>query len=127
MLSLGKLLRGGIGYYFETTGPSRTGLVEPEGRWLGSLAGALGIEGSIVSEAALRALLEGVDPNTGEILDPKHHRVKVVGFDAVFAAPKSGSVLHAFSGEAVALAFADAHEQSVKAVVRRRRATWDSR
>ena len=117
MLRLGKVQRGGIGYYFETSGPGRTGLVEPEGRWLGSLSRALGMEGSIVSEAALRALLEGVDPNTGEILDPQHGRVRVVGFDAVFAAPKSVSVLHAFSGDAVTQAFAEAHEQSVRAVV----------
>jgi len=116
VLSLGKVERRGIGYYFETTGAGRAGLVEADGRWLGSLAASLGVSGIPVAEGDLRALLEGVDPRSGEILDVAHRRVRVVALDAVFAAPKSVSVVHALrDGETDA--FAEAHEKSVEAVV----------
>ena len=79
----------------QPSGAQRDGLVEADGRWLGSLAGAVQLGEGAVEEHPLRALLEGVDPSSGEILDARHARVRVVAFDAVFAAPKSVSILHA--------------------------------
>jgi conjugative relaxase-like TrwC/TraI family protein len=116
VLSLGKVRRSGIGYYFAALGP-RTGLVEADGVWLGSLAASRRLGDRPVEEVALRGLLDGVDPTTGEILDARHARVQIVAYDAVFAAPKSVSVFHALGPPEVRSEIARAHEASVATVL----------
>ncbi|HUZ20059.1 MAG TPA: MobF family relaxase [Acidimicrobiales bacterium] len=120
MLSVAKVLRGREAYYLSTVaagGDEPPGLVEPEGAWVGRGAAALGLAGSAVEAPGLRAVLRGVHPVTGELLDAAHGRVQVTAFDCTFSTPKSVSILHALGpGDAAAEARAG-HEASMQAAL----------
>jgi conjugative relaxase-like TrwC/TraI family protein len=70
------------------------------GRWYGRAASALGLEGE-VSEQQFRAVLRGLDPNTGAVL--VNARIgrddRRAGWDATFNAPKSVSIQALVSGD----------------------------
>src|SRR5581483_4655075 len=71
VLNIGKLAPGAADYYMGEVATSAedyyTGRGESPGRWVGSLAAQLGLEGSVDPDA-FHALLEGRDPVTGEHL-----------------------------------------------------------
>lgn len=71
MLNIGKLSPGAADYYVGEIATSAedyyTGRGEAPGRWVGSLAGEMGLRGS-VDPADFRAILEGRDPTTLEQL-----------------------------------------------------------
>ncbi|MHB1783676.1 MAG: MobF family relaxase [Acidimicrobiales bacterium] len=120
MLSVATVGRGGWSYYLQTVAAGRAGpggLVEPDGTWLGSGALALGLEGLPVDERRLAALFGGADPVSGEALDSRHGRVRVLAYDCTFAAPKSVSVVHALAGPDVVEEIRRAHEASVAATL----------
>lgn len=119
MLSVAKLARGREGYYLATVASGRqdqAGLVEPEGRWLGRAAETLGLSGT-VQAPALRALLAGVDPGTGEVLSARHDKVRVVAYDCTYSTPKSVSVLHALGPGDVQGEIRAGHEQAAAAAL----------
>jgi conjugative relaxase-like TrwC/TraI family protein len=90
MLNIGKLAHGGAEYYLTTVATSveayYTGAGEAPGRWLGSSAARLGLDG-LVSAETLRTALAGADPVDGQPL--VGHGRTVPGFDLTFRAPKS--------------------------------------
>lgn len=119
VLSVAKLARGREGYYLATVASGRDspgGLVEPDGRWTGQGAVTLGLSGA-VDGAALRALLAGVDPATGEVLSARHDRVRIVAYDCTYSAPKSVSLLHALGPEEVRSQVRAGHEQAAEAAL----------
>jgi conjugative relaxase-like TrwC/TraI family protein len=65
------------------------------GTWIGPGAAALGLTGT-VSETALGAVLSGQDPGTGRFLPHFRPARRRAGWDLVFSAPKSVSLLAAF-------------------------------
>ena len=91
-------------------------LAEPDGRWLGRAAAALGLVGT-VDGAELRSLLAGVDPNTGEMLSAYHDRVRVAAYDCTYSTPKSVSVLHALGPEEVRTQVRAGHEEAAAAAL----------
>lgn len=120
MLSLAKVLRGREEYYLSTVaagGDEPPGLVEPEGAWVGRGAALLELAGSTVRAPDLRAVLRGVDPATGELLDAGHGRVRVAAFDCTFSTPKSVSILHALGPKEAAAETRAGHEASVLAAL----------
>jgi conjugative relaxase-like TrwC/TraI family protein len=119
VLSVAKLARGREAYYLATLASAREangGLIEPEGRWLGRVAETLGLSGT-VEPAALRAVLSGVDPTSGEVLSPHHDRVRVVAYDCTYSTPKSVSVLHALGPEEVQAQVRAGHEEAAGAAL----------
>ncbi len=120
MLSLAKVGRGGLAYYLQTVAAgrsSRGGLVERDAAFVGRAAESLGICDLAVDAGTLRALADGVDPRTREVLDDRHGRVRVAGFDCTFAAPKSVSLLHALGPAQAVEEVRTAHERSVAAAL----------
>ena len=119
MLSVAKLARGREGYYLATVASGREEagvLVEPEGRWIGQAAAALGLVGT-VDGPGLRALLAGVDPVTGEVLSARHDSVRVAAYDCTYSTPKSVSVLHALGPEEVRSQVRAGHEEAAAAAL----------
>lgn len=82
---------------------------EVPGRWLGSGSALLGLEGEVAPED-LRAMLDGLDPRTGEALVGYR---KNVGFDLTLSAPKSVSLLWGLGGQATAAEVVAAHDAAV--------------
>ncbi|HTW98520.1 MAG TPA: MobF family relaxase, partial [Acidimicrobiales bacterium] len=120
MLAIHLVPPGGQAYYLATVQSGRrdgTRLVEPDGIWLGATALAMGLHGAPVTPQALGALLAGIDPATGEVLDPRHHRVRNVAYDCTFSPPKSVSILHALARPDVVAEVRAAHESSVAATL----------
>jgi conjugative relaxase-like TrwC/TraI family protein len=120
VLSIAKVRRGGERYYLDAVAGGaedhrRPGL-EPEGEWLGRAAAALGLRGR-VGGAELAAVLAGAEPSSGEVLNQAQDRVRVAGFDLVFAAPKSVSLCFALGDAAAAEEVRLAHEAAVAAAV----------
>jgi conjugative relaxase-like TrwC/TraI family protein len=116
VLSVAKLARGREGYYLATVASGREEagvLVEPEGRWIGQAAAALGLVGT-VDGPGLRALLAGVDPVTGEVLSARHDSVRVAAYDCTYSTPKSVSVLHALGPEEVRSQVRAGHEEAAQ-------------
>jgi conjugative relaxase-like TrwC/TraI family protein len=70
------------------------GAGEAPGVWRGRWAAELGLEG-VVEADALRALVNGLDPNTGVDLLVGHRERKVRAFDVTLSVPKSASLLWA--------------------------------
>ncbi|MGH9282375.1 MAG: MobF family relaxase, partial [Acidimicrobiales bacterium] len=68
MLNIGKLRADAVDYYVGSVAPTAAdyyfGRGESPGRWTGSLAAELGLEGRVEREA-IEALLAGLDPRTG--------------------------------------------------------------
>lgn len=115
MLSIAKVARGRQGYYLATVATGREhdgGLIEADGRWLGTGAEILGLDGT-VDARDLDAVLAGRHPATGELISPTHDRVVVAGYDCTFSAPKSVSLLHALGPAAAAHETAQAHHNAV--------------
>lgn len=115
-MRLAKLAAGAQRYYLATVAAgaedNRPGGLEPDGLWLGSGSGGLRLDGT-VSASALEAVLAGVHPESGEPLNPAQPRVRVVGYDLVFAAPKSVSLLFGVAAADVSAKVSEAHEASV--------------
>lgn len=86
---------------------------EAPGRWMGSAAATLGL-GGIVEPEDLRAVLEGIDPRSGETLVGWR---TVTGFDLTLSAPKSVSLLWALGDKEVAAQVMAAHDAVVAAAV----------
>ena len=66
-----------------------------------------------VDGAALRRVLEGADPSTGDPLG-RHAAARVPGFDVTFSAPKSVSVLFGIGDERLRATIRRAHETAVR-------------
>jgi conjugative relaxase-like TrwC/TraI family protein len=129
VLSIGKLAasggghgRRGVEYYLGRVATGiedyYTGAGEAPGEWLGSGAAELGLSGKL-DATELRAVMDGVDPRSGEALvggGPGRPR-SVPGFDLTFSAPKSVSLLYAFGDPYVRSAVVAAHERAVRAAV----------
>ncbi|MDQ6613419.1 MAG: relaxase domain-containing protein [Actinomycetota bacterium] len=120
-MSIGKLTAGREEYYLSclAAGGDEYYLApgEEPGRWAGSAAATLGLEG-LVEPAAFRAVLAGLDPRTAEALvaragDPG----RVTGFDLTFSAPKSVSVAWALCDPEVAKAIGAAHDRAVAGTI----------
>ncbi len=119
-VSLAKVARGGQRYYLDAVASGiedhRPPGGEPDGTWLGGAASSLGLDGQVTA-AQLEAVLAGAHPESGEVLSKSHSRVKVAGYDLVFAAPKSVSVLFALGEQAVAEQIRAGHRAAVAATV----------
>jgi conjugative relaxase-like TrwC/TraI family protein len=102
-VSIGKIAAGGTGasvdYYVNQVSTDShdyyAGHGEAAGRWHGSFAESLGLSGEVTAEA-MRAVLDGTDPTTGQRLKPQPNR-NVAGFDVTFSPPKSISALWALA------------------------------
>lgn len=116
VLNIGKLAAGKAGYYLALASGVEdyfTGHGEPPGRWFGTGADQLGLDGTVIADE-LTAILEGRDPGTGERLG----RARMPGFDLTFRAPKTVSVLYALGEpDTVTAEVVAAHEASVDAAV----------
>ncbi len=91
-------------YYLEQVSRDRhdylTGEGEAPGRWEGTWASILGVNGEVTGEA-FRAMFEGLNPVTGNPLK-KYENRKVAGWDLTFSVPKSISALWAIAPDHVA-------------------------
>ena len=120
MLSIGKLVAGQERYYEQQVALGRddyyAGRGEAEGRWSGTGASALGLEGEVDGDA-FGSLIAGRDPNSGEALRESTGRDRVCALDLTFSAPKSVSLLFAIGDRETSGALVDAHEEAVAAAV----------
>ena len=95
-----------VAYYVDQVSNDRhdyyAGHGEAPGVWRGGFAQQLGLSGHVVAED-FRAILEGVDPTSGEPLKSRANR-RVAAWDVTFSPPKSISALWALAPE-------DAREQ----------------
>lgn len=87
---------------------------EAPGRWIGAGAERLGLTGEVEAEA-LRSVIEGVDPSSG---DPLTRWRKIKGFDLTLSAPKSVSLLWGLGDQGMAAEVVAAHDAAVAAAVR---------
>lgn len=87
---------------------------EAPGRWIGGGAERLGLVGAVTPDA-LRSVLDGRDPVSGESLTRWR---KIKGFDLTLSAPKSVSLLWGLGDEHLAGAVVAAHDSAVAAAVR---------
>jgi conjugative relaxase-like TrwC/TraI family protein len=116
MVGVTKIQRGNAGYWLAAVAEGGddyyTKPGEAPGEWVGELADELGLVGQ-VDAAGYTAILEGRDPRNGaqlverpptsfrELPDGTLKRVEpVLGWDVRFSAPKSISLLYAFSDDA---------------------------
>ncbi len=115
MVSIGKLAVGQERYYEQQVAHGLddyfTGRGESPGRWLGSGAADLGLQGT-VEDGELSMPMEGRDPKTGRML--REQPVKVAALDLTFSAPKSVSVLHAVADERISAELVACHEEAVE-------------
>ena len=95
---------------------TRAGSSRPTGAGSGRAAETLGLSGTVDS-AALRALLTGVDPATGEVLSLRHAQVRVVAYDCTYSTPKSVSLLHALGPEEIRAEVRAGHEEAAAAAL----------
>ena len=134
MLIIAKLAPGREAYYERSVAAGLddydAGRGESPGVWVGRGAASLGLEG-VVSDGQLGALIRGLDPATHQRLR-RHPKARVVtrarenpeggerravqrrlsavaGFDLVFSAPKSVSILHALGEQESRRATGAAH------------------
>ncbi len=120
VLSIGKVALGGEDYYLATTASGREhfeGLVEADGRWLGSGAASLGLAG-VAEGRDIRRLLRAREPGSGTPMLQGADRRSVAAFDCTFSVPKSVSVVQAFSpDETVRVEIRLGHEAAVEATL----------
>ncbi|HEU6444584.1 MAG TPA: MobF family relaxase [Gaiellaceae bacterium] len=142
MLAISKLTPGQEGYYERSVAPALddyyAGRGESPGVWSGRGAELLGLEG-VVEDGELGKLVRGlhpkseerlrrhvkqriitverIDPETGERRTEQKKLNPVAGFDLVFSAPKSVSLLYALGGEEAQLAVARAHAAAWRAAL----------
>ena len=86
---------------------------EAHGEWVGTGSDRLGREGAPGGQ--LRALLEGRDPSSGEVL--RGTAVRVIGWDVTFSPPKTVSVLHAAGDDRVVAETLAAHRAAVRSAL----------
>ena len=142
MLAIAKLTPGQEGYYERSVAPALddyyAGRGESPGIWTGRGAELLELEG-VVGDGELGRLVRGLHPKSDERLR-RHAKQRVItveridaetgarrteqkklnpvaGFDLVFSAPKSVSVLYALGGQEAQLAVAQAHAAAWQAAV----------
>jgi conjugative relaxase-like TrwC/TraI family protein len=91
---------------------------EAPGYWLAKGAADLRLEGE-VGEAALKAVLNAKDPDSGaRLMDVKRSkRDRVPGFDLTFRAPKSVALLHALGPKDASNEVVSAHDAAVTAAL----------
>jgi conjugative relaxase-like TrwC/TraI family protein len=89
---------------------------ERPGLWWGAGARELGLAGA-GSPDEFHALMDGLDPRSGEPLGRRLRQDGVRGFDLTFSAPKSVSVLSALCGGQVEREVVAAHDEAVRAVM----------
>jgi len=82
------------------------GAGEAPGVWRGAWAAELGLEGVVRAEA-LRALVNGLEPNAGVDLLAGHRERKVRAVDVTLSVPKSVSLLWAFGSPQTSAAVFD--------------------
>ncbi|MCL5948064.1 MAG: relaxase domain-containing protein [Actinobacteria bacterium] len=111
MLRLSKLGYGRADYYLLPTGVLGNRQVEPLGSWVGRGMAVFGLDG-IVTPEEWRLMLSGRDPFGGN-LSANQGRVKVVGFDLTFCAPKSVSLLATLGDTEVAERVVSGHVHAV--------------
>ena len=142
MLSVAKLVPGQEAYYERSVAQGLddyyAGRGESPGVWAGLGSHALDLVG-VVGDGDLGQLISGVDPTSSERLR-EHAKVRTItveridrqtgerrteqrelrplaGFDLVFGAPKSVSLLHAFGDDDTRLAVSQAHESAWQAAL----------
>lgn len=71
---------------------------ESPGHWFGKGAEVLGLSGE-VSKADFIKLIDNLDPRTGDKLNPRVDRHRIVGWDISFHAPKSFSLSLSLGGD----------------------------
>ena len=142
MLSVAKLSPGQEGYYERSVARGLddyyAGRGESPGSWAGTGATGLGLEG-VVADGELSQIINGFDPASGERLrrHPRCREIRVeridpqagtstietkrlapvAGYDLVFSAPKSVSLLHALGDEPVRRAVNEAHTRAWQAAL----------
>ena len=89
---------------------------ESPGRWYGAGASSLGLQGE-ASPAGFRAMFEGRDPTTGELLGRPHGRNAVPAFDVVLRPTKSVSILYGLGNPATGRAVLAAHHAGLAEAV----------
>jgi conjugative relaxase-like TrwC/TraI family protein len=89
---------------------------ESPGRWCGTGANGLGLEGE-ASVAEFEAMFEGRDPTTGELLGRPHGRDAVPAFDVVLRPTKSVSILYGLGDPATGRAVLSAHHAGLAEAV----------
>lgn len=116
MLSIGKLGQGQENYYLESVAQGiedyYTGAGEAPGRWTGSAARELGLQGEVDGDG-LQAALAGSNPATGAPLATQRGGSRVPGFDLTFRPPKSVSVLFGLGDESLRRTVRSAHDAAV--------------
>ena len=96
---------------------------EAAGRWTAAAEAVFGLSGE-VDEDVFRALIEGRDPTTGEMLAAANR--KNAGYDLCFRAPKSVSVLFGLGDPDTARIVGECHDDAVDAALGylERSVTW---
>jgi len=89
---------------------------ESPGRWYGAGAANLELEGE-ASAAGFKAMFEGRDPTTGELLGRPHGRNAVPAFDVVLRPTKSVSILYGLGDPATGRAVLSAHHAGLAEAV----------
>src|SRR3954452_21025673 len=118
MLSIGKLAAGpDAGRYYEDAVASGredyyAGEGERPGRWVGSGADALELDGDVGDGQVVR-LLSGENPKSGDALGRPLGDGSVAGFDLTFKSPKSVSLSFAIGDSWTAQVLSDCHEAAV--------------
>lgn len=115
--------------YYDTLVPARARVEQPgrvedyylstdeqPGLWWGVGARELGLVG-VGSAEQFHALMDGLDPRSGEPLGQRLRPDGVRGFDLTFSAPKSVSVLSALCGGEIEEEVVAAHDAAVRAVM----------
>ena len=119
MLGIAPLRPGRADYYLESVAAGREdyylGAGEAAGYWLGTHATTFELVGDVQADA-LRALLDGHDPGSGQRL-ARTRQGRTPGFDLTFSAPKSVSILHALAPTEIAAQVRDAHDCAVAEVI----------
>ncbi|MGH9071323.1 MAG: MobF family relaxase, partial [Acidimicrobiales bacterium] len=115
-MRLAKLSVGAERYYLSTVAAGyedhRPEGLEPDGVWMGTGSAGLGLGGQVTAPD-LELVVGGGDPRSRNWLNPAQSRVKVVGYDLVWAAPKSVSVFFGLADSAGSEALQGAHSVAV--------------
>ncbi len=106
----------GLDYYVGATVSRPDALVEPVGRWLGTVANELGVRDQPIDGETLAQVLRGRDPSSGLPLGRTDH-IRTLAYDIVLTSPKAVSILHALGEPATAETIARAHAASVEEIV----------
>ncbi|AMV40245.1 MobF family relaxase [Planctomyces sp. SH-PL62] len=86
---------------------------ETLGAWGGTLAERMGLSGT-VDKASFDRLCDNLHPATGKSLTPRTNAERRVGYDFVFSAPKSFSIVEALAGESGRQELLSAFDASIR-------------